>query len=318
MRRRAARTDRLAAAHARDQLVRGVRAHLLVQRREIEEAVDRLADRRIEEHQHALQRDRRHRQRLGGDQQRLAGFVADDPLGLMTRQAERALEQLDEAGAIAPRAPRLRAPGWSRPAARSAASRTRRCRGSRAACAARADSAEKNSSARLSSEPSAAGGWRRAGRRLRPAVVTVRLGRGRVALGRDDRRVAPAEIAHDRVEIRGGERLAMAQDRLGHLDHVAREPPRDRRRRARIAGDLLRDRDAGRRDRPSRSGAAPARYSAALPRPSAPASARRDRSARARSVGRMSTPSRRARPSRPSSLGKIAVTTNLRHAASTR
>ena len=36
----------------------------------------------------------------------------------------------------------------------------------------------------------------------------------------------------------------MAQDRLGDLDHVAREPPRDRGRRARIAGDLLRDRDA--------------------------------------------------------------------------
>ena len=122
-------------------------------------------------------------------------------------------------------------------------------------------------------------------RRLSARRSSPAAGRGRVAPGRDDRRVRPAEVAHDRVEIRGGERLAMTQDRLGDLDHVAREAPRDRRRRARIARDLLRDRRRGSADRPSRSGAAPARYSGALPRPSAPASARRDRSARAPASG---------------------------------
>ena len=102
--RRPARGDRLAAAQARDQLVRGVGADLLVQGREIEEAVDQLADRRIDEHQHALQRDRGHRQRLGGDQQRLTGFIADDPLRLLARQAERAFEQPGEAARSRPSA----------------------------------------------------------------------------------------------------------------------------------------------------------------------------------------------------------------------
>ena len=109
-----------------------------------------------------------------------------------------------------------------------------------------ADSAEKNSSASVSSEFLRRRRIAMGRHRLRRGGRHRRRGRGRVAPGRDDRRVRPAEVAHDRVEIRGGERLAMTQDRLGDLDHVAREAARDRRRRARIARDLPRDRDAGR------------------------------------------------------------------------
>ena len=56
--------------------------------------------------------------------------------------------------------------------------------------------------------------------------------------------MAPAEVADDRIELDRAEHLAVAQDRLGYLDRVPRKPSCDRRRRARIGGDLLGDRRA--------------------------------------------------------------------------
>ena len=108
-------------------LVRRVRAQPLVRIRKIEEALHRLSDRRIDEHQRALQHERRHCQRLGGDEQRLARLIVRDTLGLRAREPERVFDQRGEAVAIA-RARPLPAPGSSRPATRSAAFRFRHCR----------------------------------------------------------------------------------------------------------------------------------------------------------------------------------------------
>ena len=99
-------------------------------------------------------------------------------------------------------------------------------------------------------------GWRR-----RPSAV-------RLAPRRDHRRVARCRSrARPRRDRQLVSTWRMPQDRLGDLDHVARKPPRDRGRRARIGGELSSRRLRAFADRPSRSAAAPVRCSDVLPRP---------------------------------------------------
>jgi hypothetical protein len=55
------------------------------------------------------------------------------------------------------------------------------------------------------------------------------------------------EIADDRGKIGAAERAALAQDRLGNFDGIARKAARHRRRGARVTRDLPGDRGARRK-----------------------------------------------------------------------
>ena len=81
--------------------VGGVRRELVVEVGELIDALDRLADRRIEEQQDALEHRGRHAERLGRDHDRLAGRVAHDALGeFAARCRARVLEHAGEFGGI--------------------------------------------------------------------------------------------------------------------------------------------------------------------------------------------------------------------------
>ena len=83
---------RIGIAQERDHPARRIDGDLAIELGQFVDAVDRLSDMRVHEQQHALQHVGRQRHRLGGDHDRLAEFVLDDPARLLVRNAERAFE----------------------------------------------------------------------------------------------------------------------------------------------------------------------------------------------------------------------------------
>ena len=77
------------------------RREFVVKAGEIVDPLDRLADRRIEEQQDALEHGGRHAERPGGDHDRLAGRIARDALGQRSADAERAFEHAGKFAGVA-------------------------------------------------------------------------------------------------------------------------------------------------------------------------------------------------------------------------